>query len=276
MTDLFRTVLLATQCTEFDVGAERVAIDLAANWGIPLFAVLPLVSNPEYESIAPLQQEAAESEAAAKLGSLRNAAAARGVELIGTIRRGEEPYSEIIAEARERQADLIVLRRRGKRGFLANLLMGEMVHAVTSHAPCHVLIVPRAARLWSGGIAVAIDGSRHSQHASGVAVAIAKRCGLPLTAISVAGADDRDGGVANANVALALAAARAAGVPAHGVVSAGQPHEAILQAAEKAGADLIVIGRRGLNPAKRPLLGSTSERVASHANGPVLIVHAQT
>jgi len=274
VADPFRNALLATQGTEFDAGAERVAIDLAAKCGIPLFAVMPLVSNPEYESIAPLREDAADAEAAAKLDALRDAARARGLDLTATVRRGEEPYREIIDEARERNADLIVLRRRGKRGFLANLLIGEMVHTVTSHAPCHVLIVPRAANLWSRGIALATDGSRHSLRATELAASIASRCGLPLTVVSVVAENDPHGGIAQASVDLALAAARAAGVDARGHVASGRPHDAILRAAEEAGADLIVLGRRGLNAVKRVLLGSTSERVASHANGPVLIVHA--
>jgi nucleotide-binding universal stress UspA family protein len=273
--DPFRNALLATQGTEFDAGAERVAIDLAARFGIRLFAVLPLVSHPEYESIAPSREDAAEAEAADRLAALREAAAARGIEFTATVRRGEEPYREIIAEARERQADLIVLRRRGRRGFLANLLIGEMVHAVTVHAPCHVLIVAREAGFWSRGIALATDGSPHGERATQVAVSIALRCNLPLTVVSVAGADDPDPPAAQARVDRALQAARAAGVRAQGRVDSGRPHEAILRAAEGAGADLLVLGRRGLNPVRRVLLGSTSERVASHANCPVLIVHAE-
>jgi nucleotide-binding universal stress UspA family protein len=272
----FRTVLLATQCTEFDAGAERAAIELAAKCGIPLHVVLPLVSTPEYESIAPMLDDATEAEAAAKLLKLREAAAQRGVELIGNVRRGEEPFREILLEADERRADLIVLRRRGRRGFLANLLMGEMVHAVTERAPCDVLIVPQTARLWSRGIALATDGSPYGQRASQVAAAVAAEWALPLTVVAVAGEDDPDGRIANGWIDSALAGARAAGASAGGQIASGKPHEAILRTAEQAGADLVVVGRRGRNPSKRVLLGGTAERVASHAEGPVLIVRADS
>lgn len=43
--------------------------------------------------------------------------------------------------------------------------------------------------------------------------------------------------------------------------------------ADEIGADLVVIGRRGLNRVKRILLGSTSEQVAGNASW-VLIVQA--
>jgi hypothetical protein len=65
MTCPFSRVLLATEGTEFDVGAERVGIDLAASCGLPLLAVLPLVTNDVYESIAPECEERAEEEAVA-------------------------------------------------------------------------------------------------------------------------------------------------------------------------------------------------------------------
>lgn len=276
MSAPFKRILLATEGTEFDSGAERVGIELAASCGVPLMAVLPLVSNPEYESLAPERAEQAEAEAAAKIDNLRQAALSRGVRLDGTVRLGEEPFREIVDEAHARNADLMVLRRRGKRSYLANLLLGEMVHTVTGHAPCDVLIVPRAAQLWKKAVVLATDGSPHSERAATVAAAMAVEYGLPLTIVSVRGRGDdsaADDSAAKA-VAQALAIARAAGAQAtgHVVVADGKPYDAILATVQDTAADLIVIGRRGLNRIERILLGSTSEQVASHANCPVLIV----
>jgi nucleotide-binding universal stress UspA family protein len=274
LADLFHTVLLATQFTEFDAGAERVGIALAVKCEIPLYAVVPLVSNTEYETFAPMLEDVAEADAAAALQKLRETAAARGVTLVGNVRLGEEPYREIIAEAGERAADVIVVRKRGKRGFLASLLIGGMVQALTRHAPCDVLIVPREANVWSRGVLVATDGSRHGQRSTAVAASVAAAFALPLTVVSVATDEDPDGRVASAHVDSAVAAARAAGASASGQILAGKPADAILQAAEQAGADLIVVGRRGSNPGKRALLGGTSERVTGHADSPVLVVRA--
>jgi nucleotide-binding universal stress UspA family protein len=276
MSSPFNRILLATEGTEFDRGAERVGIDLAASCGVPLSAVLPLVSNPEYESLAPELEERAEAEAAAKIDKLEKAANARGVTLHGTVRLGEEPFREIVDEARERQSDLIVLRRRGKRSYLANLLLGELVHTVTGHAHCDVLTVPRAAQLWSHAMVLATDGSPHSDRATAMAATLAVACGVPLKVVSVV--EQRDGqgmdnSAAKANVERALTVVRAAGAQASGrIVADAKPYEAILAAAAETGADLIIIGRRGLNRVKRIMVGSTSERVAGSANSPVLIV----
>lgn len=52
----------------------------------------------------------------------------------------------------------------------------------------------------------------------------------------------------------------------------GGPAEKLLQAAQREGADLIVLGSRGQGGFPRLLLGSVSERVLHHAHCPVLIV----
>jgi len=274
MAKSYTRILLASEGTEFDVGAERLAIDWAAQWALGLLAVVPVVSNPEFEVVAPQLAQRAEAAAASHLERLRHAASQRGVDLAGTVRLGETPYQEIVAEARQRNADLIVLRRRGKRGFVANLLIGAMTHTVIGHAPCDVLIVPRAARMWSRGVLLATDGSTHSARAAEIARELALRGSLPVTVVCVLAhpADDRARAAANVEAAIALL--RSAGVRAEGRTAEGRPHEAILAVGREAQADVIVVGRRGLGGVERLLLGSTSERVAGFADCPVLIARA--
>jgi nucleotide-binding universal stress UspA family protein len=57
------------------------------------------------------------------------------------------------------------------------------------------------------------------------------------------------------------------------VLRRGDPAEAVLDAAEEEGADLIVVGNRGMRGARRFLLGSVPDRVSRHAPCSVLIVH---
>jgi nucleotide-binding universal stress UspA family protein len=61
------------------------------------------------------------------------------------------------------------------------------------------------------------------------------------------------------------------GHDARAVVVRGDPVEAILEIADSEGADMIVMGRRGLGRLAGLLLGSVSERVARHAGIPVLL-----
>jgi nucleotide-binding universal stress UspA family protein len=64
----------------------------------------------------------------------------------------------------------------------------------------------------------------------------------------------------------------AAGVEASSEVSSAMPCAAILDAAERIGADLIVMGTRGLTGLKHVLLGSVAERTIRMASCSVLTV----
>jgi nucleotide-binding universal stress UspA family protein len=62
------------------------------------------------------------------------------------------------------------------------------------------------------------------------------------------------------------------GVDCEGHVVPDDPAVAILDVAQREGADLVVVGSRGLGGMKRFLRGSVSARVAAHAPMSVLIV----
>ena len=52
----------------------------------------------------------------------------------------------------------------------------------------------------------------------------------------------------------------------------GNPAEAILDVAEEQGADLIVVGSKGMQGSRRFLLGSVPDKISHHAPCSVLIV----
>jgi nucleotide-binding universal stress UspA family protein len=275
MSHPFERILLATEHTEFDSGAERIAFDMAKRCDLPLAAVLPVTSNPEYEAIAPQLAEHAEQEAAARISALYDVAAQLGIALEVHARRGIEPYQEIVQEAAECNADLIVTRRRGKRSFLSNLLVGEMVSKVMGHAPCSVLFVPRAAQMWTKRILAAIDTSPNAAHVTHQAARIAAQCALPLTLLSVLSHDTPSlRAQAEATMGHALAIASAAGVHADSLIVVGKPFEQILAAAKSAGADLLVVGRHGESDVIRIPFGGTTQKVIGLTDAPVLVIRA--
>ena len=63
-----------------------------------------------------------------------------------------------------------------------------------------------------------------------------------------------------------------AGVAAQTFAREGDPADAILDVAEELGADLIVVGNKGMTGAKRFLLGSVPNRVSHHAPCAVMII----
>ncbi len=67
-------------------------------------------------------------------------------------------------------------------------------------------------------------------------------------------------------------AVRDAGVQVQTYARQGDPADAILDVAEENGADLIVVGNKGMTGAKRFLLGSVPNKVSHHAPCSVLII----
>lgn len=63
-----------------------------------------------------------------------------------------------------------------------------------------------------------------------------------------------------------------AGVPHRAVLHDGNPVDVVLQVCAEVGADLVVIGSRGIGGSPIQLLGSTSTQVAQRATCPVMIV----
>ena len=70
----------------------------------------------------------------------------------------------------------------------------------------------------------------------------------------------------------AAAAAKKEGVEVQTHPVEGDPAEAILNVAEESGADLIVVGNKGMTGARRFLLGSVPNNVSHHAPCSVIIV----
>lgn len=68
-------------------------------------------------------------------------------------------------------------------------------------------------------------------------------------------------------------AARTRGIEAEFLLWTGEPGQSIVAAAEAEGADLIVVGTRGLDSAGRFMMGSVSDYVVYHSSCPVLVAH---
>ena len=76
----------------------------------------------------------------------------------------------------------------------------------------------------------------------------------------------------DATLEAAAALAREVSVPVELYARQGDPADAILDVAEEQGADLIVVGNKGMTGAKRFLLGSVPNKISHHAPCSVLII----
>ncbi|MEY5061630.1 MAG: hypothetical protein RIS45_1551 [Planctomycetota bacterium] len=64
------------------------------------------------------------------------------------------------------------------------------------------------------------------------------------------------------------------GIPIEPYCAVGRPWSVVNDAVRQRGADLVILGNRGLSPIKRTLLGSNADRILRAVSAPALVVHA--
>lgn len=272
------TLLLATDGSEFSEGAIGESIKLAKKCSNRLSAISVIETNTELEAIAPQVTEKAEKSARKNLEAVKARAKKEGVECDIIVRAGEDSFKYIVDEAAKNKITMIVIGRRGRSGF-KRLMMGSVTSRVIGHAPCDVLVVPKAAKVDFKSIVVATDGSRYSLVAASEAIGLAKQNQSKLTVISVVPSEfitptdidvtiaqkeliaNKEMQEAEKNVTAVKEAAQQAGVAITAFVMSGRPADAIIEIARDKNADLIVLGSHGRTGLEKLFMGSVAERV---------------
>ncbi|HEY7197020.1 MAG TPA: universal stress protein [Gaiellaceae bacterium] len=131
-------------------------------------------------------------------------------------------------------------------------------------------------------IVVGFDGSEHGRKALERAVELAGDGTQVAVVVSAEVSTLKKGATSAIDPAEAEARAEALDdarsalgaqdVDAVFVEGVGHPADVIVQEAEESGADLVVVGTRGLNAAKRLVMGSVSTNVVHNAPCDVLVV----
>ena len=139
-------------------------------------------------------------------------------------------------------------------------------------------------------VVVGTDGSGTAEQAVRTAAEVAGSHGARLVIVAAHGADERpapaDPGAGAAGAAPGVRAAaeeaaarglvvagEAGALRAEARAEAGPAAEVLLAAAEAEGADLIVVGSRGMTGAARLTMGAVAGTISHHAPCDVLIVH---
>jgi len=138
-------------------------------------------------------------------------------------------------------------------------------------------------------VVVATDGSKAAARAVDFAATVAKAWDAELIVLTISTAlspaelrelaqADHDLGTATDALVRRILDDATARADRLGVVAvktltlSGDPANTTLKIAREAGADLIVVGRRGLGGLSRLLLGSVSDRIVGHAHCAVTVV----
>jgi nucleotide-binding universal stress UspA family protein len=199
---------------------------------------------------------------------------------------------EIVALAEEIGVGLIAMGSRG-RGRIRRLLMGSVSDAVVRHAHYPVIVVRWKPVVFPAKILLATDGSEEATLAVQTAADLSEKTGSELHVVHIGEVTlghlpetyriqyereyriqrEREEKEARQLLETQVEGIKAAGdMVAQAHLRMGKADEHIVVLAEELGADLIVMGSRGLGGVKRALMGSVSDSVVRHAHCPVLVV----
>lgn len=288
-------IVVGVDGSEANRAALRWALDEAARRHTSVDATMVALS------LGALDPDLPESSAAAAVASGEE----RLRRVVEPLRRDDVPVSYTVratspvpglrAEARLRNSPMLVVGRSG-HSRLGRLLVGSVTSALAQDPKQPLVVVPAepadGPAAPAGAIVVGIDGSVRSlmalrwamdeariRHARVDAVMAWSMQHLDLLPFVPAGHDNEPAvrhaahDVLDATIAAATAEdleAGAAPVEVVGVVRHGDPVEVLLEAA--AGADLAVVGTRGMGAIRQHVLGSTSHALLHHCPVPLVIV----
>jgi Universal stress protein UspA and related nucleotide-binding proteins len=197
------------------------------------------------------------------------------------------PADEILSRVTGDPYDLVVMGG-SHTTWMGNVLLGSASMHVLHESPISVLIA-HAAPTGSGKVLVGVDGSKGNFAALDLITDVLDRSRCVIELATVVGHQWVPSAVPQAGfyvgqvtaeerleeeqhiergqelVERSAASLRQEGFDVQGMVLIGKPGPELLKEADNIGADLVVVGSRGLGTMRRTLLGSVSDQVVRHA-----------
>lgn len=281
-TSYFKNLLVAADGSSYSLQAEETAVNLAKAFDsmVTVLHVTPhnIKHQPyPYAGISDSVRNEIEGwfEQRGKqiAQQARSLFAQEGVKAEVILEEFADPSETILEVAKEKNCDTLILGNKGS-SEIADFSLGGVTENVLRHSDRAVLIVKN--RPDFSKILVAIDGSKHAQRALNHAWQLGQKYKSKITLLNVAQTMfpkiREETAKSMGERVVSEAESQVKGVSADKKVELGHPAKTIIDFAKKGNYDLIVLGSRGLNPVKRFVLGSVSDKVARHAQCSVLIV----
>ena len=252
--------------------------------GITWSAAVPAGADEIEEAVLRIHRDALDA-------AEREIRSARSDLIIEAVLARGRAASVIVDQAREMDADLVVVGHRGL-GRWESMLLGSVSSEVVDHAPCPVLVA-RGEHL--GPIILADDGSSYARTAEAVLAAWPIFTGLPVTVVTVAedafpyvsavaptlysdtmtGYTEAVEAERRATATESEAAAtrlRDGGLHATVAGPRGRPGAPGHRLRPRTRGRPIVVGTRGQTGLRRLILGSVARNIVLHAPCSVLVV----
>ncbi|HLT15763.1 MAG TPA: universal stress protein [Acidimicrobiales bacterium] len=250
------------------------AVRAVMGWDYPALAVLPAPLGMPVPP--PHEMDKATRKALREL--VAPIADGTDVEITEVVRRGDGAQV-VLAEAREHEADLVVVGSRGA-GRVQSVLFGSVSRKVAASAPVPVVVVPERADLdATGPVVVGVDGSQASLTALRWAAEVTEG---PIRAVHVfeypfgpeyalpgfTWEDPEDLGHKLVEHAVAESLGDRPDVETSAVP--GDPREVLAEASREA--SLVVVGARGATGLEGLILGSVTVELAARVHAPLAII----
>jgi len=277
---MFDRICIGVDGSECARRATAVGIGIAEASGASVDVVHAMSEDPE--SGEPVDGDRVLTELAGPIDGA-------GVDVEGHALTGE-PAEAIVRFADDRDADLLVLGRRGLGG-VRDRLLGSVVHAVLRSAERPVLCVPEGEGTFEvSDLLAPTDGSAAAERAAPIAATLAHEhdatvhtCYV-LDLARVAGPFNA-GGVTPQTIEVYEERGRSyldrmaeqlhdhhPGLDVRSAVVRNAAHAGLTEYAEDHEIDLIVLSSRGSTSGLGQVLGSVADRVLRTADVPILVV----
>jgi len=278
----FKNILVPVDGSSYSLQAEELVADLAKRFNskVTVLHVVPhQIKHPpeEYVGVPKSIREEMEGwflqRGRQVIQEARALYTQEGITPETILEEFADPAETILDIAKMKKSDTLVLGNLGS-SEIADFSLGGVAENVLRHANCPLLIVKKKAEF--SKILVAVDGSKHAKNALNYAVQLGVKYKSKVTLLNVAQTMlpimKTETAKSVGERVVSEAEAQVKEMKTDKKVEVGHPAKTILEFAKKENYDLIVLGRRGLNPVKRFFLGSVCDKVARHAQCSVLIV----
>lgn len=278
----FRNLLVAADGSSYSLQAEETAANLAKafNSMVIVLHVTPhdIKHQPyPYASVPDSMRHEVESwfeqRGSQIVQQAKTLFAQEGVKAEVILEEFADPSDTILEVAQEKNCDTLILGNKGS-SKIPGFALGGVTENVLRHADRAVFIVK--GRSDFSKILVAYDGSKYAQKALNYAVQLGEKYKSKITLLSVVQTMltkiQEEAAKSIGERVVSEAESHVKGVSTDKKVEVGHPAKTIIDFAKEGDYDLIVLGSRGLNPVKRFVLGSVSDKVARHAQCSVLII----
>ncbi|SEF91996.1 Nucleotide-binding universal stress protein, UspA family [Bryocella elongata] len=277
-------ILMATDFSDASrvAGAYAMALGLRFGSAIDAVHIYDPAQNRTYEDgkLAPLDGTRIEMRQE-RLQIIERKMLSLGLDAHAIHAEGHPAAKKLLSLIEERHADLIVLGTSCRTG-IDRLLLGSTAEAVLRET-CHPVLTvgpqcepPACGPLAFHRIVYATDFSPQAARAAAFALSFAEDSAAEIYYSYVAGSDEEltleQEASFRAELKRLVPDCSAEWCTPHTVVAHGEPVEAILELAERVGADLIVLGARRSTFALRHLERGVTPQVLAEAKCPVLTV----